>query len=495
MSSKSSYRTIVKSSSIFGGVQVIQILVSIVRGKFVAILIGTTGMGISSLFMSSLNMINMFSALGLNYSAVRELSISHESGDLDYRNRTALIFRRWLLFSSLLGTSITIIFAAELSKYTFGNTDYTWHFIFLSIFVFFTILNGGNITLLRGTRRIKDMGKASLAGAFIGVLTALPLYYFFKLDGIAPAFILGAISNYLIGYYFVRKIKIRKIALSVSDSIKGGIDMAKLGVTLMVAGFLGTLTIFAINSYVSNFGSISDVGLYQAGMGITNRYIGLVLTAMSMDFFPRLSAISSDNLKMRNLVNEQGEITVLVAAPLLTIMILSAPVLIRVLLTAEFGAISLFIRWTSIAMIFKLAATAVGYISFAKGDKKVFLFLEGIGGNLLTLSGAVIGYTIGGLTGMAIFMVIMEVVFLIIIFIVTYKRYDFYFSIEFMKLFGILLFISICVFIILFYYDNLTAYLIASLFTVFSCVFSFKELNKRIGIKEIFNKIKFKNQK
>ena len=495
MSEKSSYKTIVKSSSVFGGVQVIQILVNIIRGKFVAILIGATGMGISGLFMSSVNMINMFSALGLNFSAVREISIAQESGDDYNRNRTVSIFLRWLLFSSLLGAIITIIFASELSKYTFGNTEYTWHFIFLSIFVFFTILNGGNIAILRGTRRIKDMGKATLIGAFIGILSALPLYYFFNINGIVPAFIIGALSNYLIGYYFVRKIKIKKIAISISDSIKGGIDMAKLGITLMVAGVLGTIALFAINAYLSNFGSISDVGLYQAGISITNRYIGLVLTAMSMDFFPRLSAISSDNIKVRKLVNQQASITILAAGPLLTIMILTAPLLIRVLLTAEFSILSPFIRWTSIAMVIKAAATAVGYISFAKGDKKVFLFFEGVGGNLLTLTGSIIGYAIGGLIGMAIFIVLIEGVYLTAISIVTYKRYNFYFSIEFIKLFGVLLFIAIGVFIILFFYENIYGYLIASALTIFSLMFSLKELNKRIGIKEIILNLRFKNKK
>ena len=50
---KNSYRSILKGTSIFGGVQIFQIAVNLIRGKFVAMFLGPTGMGISSLFNSS----------------------------------------------------------------------------------------------------------------------------------------------------------------------------------------------------------------------------------------------------------------------------------------------------------------------------------------------------------------------------------------------------------------------------------------------------------
>ena len=492
MDNKASYRTIIKSSSIFGGAQVFLTITYIIRGKFLAILLGAAGMGISSLFVSSLSMINMFSGLGLNYSAVREISKSHVSGDLNTLSRILLIFRRWLLVSSLFGAFLTIMFSSLLSKYTFGNKDYTWHFIFLSIFVFLTIFNDGNIALLRGTRRIKDMAKATLAGAVIGLITGLPLYYFLAIKGIVPALIIGAFSSYLISYYFAQKVKINKITLSISESIKGGSEMAKLGITLMVAGFMGSLTIYLINSYISNYGSVSDVGFYQAGTSITNQYIGLVFTAMSMDFFPRLSAISNDNTEVRKMVNQQAEITILAALPLLILMILTAPLLIQILLTAEFNIIGSFIRWVAIGMIFKAAATAVGYISFAKGDRKVFLILEGIVGNLFTLSGSVIGYAIAGLNGIAIAFVLTSFTFLVIICIVTYLRYKFYFSIEFVKLFCVLFLIAICIHTVLYFYNNFYGYLIASIIASFSFVYAYKGLDKRIGIRDIIHYYKNK---
>ncbi|MDE5713464.1 MAG: O-antigen translocase, partial [Muribaculaceae bacterium] len=69
-----SYRNVLKGISVFGGVQVFQILINLVRGKFVAMLLGPDGMGVSSIFTTSLNTLSRASSLGLNLAIVREVA-------------------------------------------------------------------------------------------------------------------------------------------------------------------------------------------------------------------------------------------------------------------------------------------------------------------------------------------------------------------------------------------------------------------------------------
>jgi len=86
------YRSILKATSIFGSTQILQILVGLVRSKFVALLIGATGMGLSSMYMSSLTMIITIFGLGISSSVVRDLS-------------KALTTIRWSAFRLLLKCS------------------------------------------------------------------------------------------------------------------------------------------------------------------------------------------------------------------------------------------------------------------------------------------------------------------------------------------------------------------------------------------------------
>ena len=66
-----SYRNILKGTAMFGGVQVFNILINLLRGKMVAVLLGPEGMGISSLLAAASNTLQQFSSLGLNLSILK----------------------------------------------------------------------------------------------------------------------------------------------------------------------------------------------------------------------------------------------------------------------------------------------------------------------------------------------------------------------------------------------------------------------------------------
>lgn len=79
---KSSYRSIFKATSLFGGVQVYQILIQIIKSKFVAVLLGPAGVGIMGLYQSGLQLIQQISSMGLAASAVRDVSEANGTNDI-----------------------------------------------------------------------------------------------------------------------------------------------------------------------------------------------------------------------------------------------------------------------------------------------------------------------------------------------------------------------------------------------------------------------------
>ena len=89
-----SYKSIFKATTLFGGVQLYQILINVVRSKFVAVLLGTAGMGIQGLYQSTLLFIQSISSLGLSGSAVRDVSEANGSGDSERISRTVTTLRR-----------------------------------------------------------------------------------------------------------------------------------------------------------------------------------------------------------------------------------------------------------------------------------------------------------------------------------------------------------------------------------------------------------------
>ena len=63
-----SYSHILKYTSLFGGVQMLNILIGLIRNKLVAVLLGPLGMGIVALYTSTINFIVNTSNLGIHAS-------------------------------------------------------------------------------------------------------------------------------------------------------------------------------------------------------------------------------------------------------------------------------------------------------------------------------------------------------------------------------------------------------------------------------------------
>ncbi|MEK9776722.1 MAG: hypothetical protein VW339_11375, partial [Quisquiliibacterium sp.] len=74
VSSENSYAQILKASSIMGGAAGINLLLGMVRVKFAAVLIGTTGVGLIASFTAIQGLIGTLAGLGIHSSAVRDIA-------------------------------------------------------------------------------------------------------------------------------------------------------------------------------------------------------------------------------------------------------------------------------------------------------------------------------------------------------------------------------------------------------------------------------------
>ncbi|MFP3592564.1 oligosaccharide flippase family protein [Chryseobacterium sp. SIMBA_038] len=489
-SQKESSKQILKSISIFGGVQVFLILINLIKVKAVAMFIGVNGVGQFSIFNNILTLIALFAYLGLNFSAVRSISLSFEENDHQKIERTYNVFNYWTILCAFFGLIITLVGAKYISLASFDSDSRKIEIAILSLGVLFTILYNGNNAFLQGSRKLKEMARSSFLSALIGVVISVPLFYFFKQGAIIYSIVLSALLSFLFSYFLVRKSKIKRIKIPVREIWNEGSDMVKLGLVMMISSFIGTLITYLINIFIVKFGSLNDLGLFSAGNGITTQYIGVVFTAMAADYFPKLSAISNDRDKVNDLVNNQGEILLIIVCPILLALISFAPLLISILLSEKFLAISTFIGIMSLAMLFKAASYPIGYISFAKGDKKVFFLFEGILNSVLILLGHTLGYYFGGINGIAWGVLILYIVYFISINVLTRNKYHFVLQKEYRNILLVsTLILGLGLLNVLFINNIYIKYGNTIILGLFSIFYSYKKMNNKMDI-SIFIKSK-----
>ncbi len=494
---KITYRGIIKATSIFGAVQVLQIFISLFRAKFAALFIGAAGMGILGLFTSSFNVIYFIAGLGLNFSATREMAQFTYENNEPATNKAYSIARQYVTYMSVAATIFVAIFSRQLSLYTFGNTQYTLGFIFLSITILLTTITNINTAALQGLRRIKDMAKSSFLGALLGLLVCIPLYYFFKEDGIIPGMVLTVILNFLVSYYFIKKTSLISMHIDFRDALSGGEAMVKLGVVMMTGAIVGSGVTYLINIFIVRNGSIADVGLYNAGVGLSSQYVSLVFTALSVDFFPRLSTVNADNKKVSEMVNQQAEITFLILLPILVTMILTSPLLIRVLLTKEFGRINNFAKITALFTTFQAAAYTLSNIPLAKGDKKIFFVWNSLFPGCCALLFLTSGYYFFGLNGLALGIGLVNIAHFTGMAIVCARRYEYRMNRNFLYFFVVVVIMTSATFLSVLLWPNIAGYIIGNVILILSVIFSVFYLHKFMDLRELLSQFlgKFRKDK
>lgn len=488
---RSSYRQIIKATSVFGGVQVFSILINIMRTKIIAVLLGPTGTGIVGLLNSSTGLISGLTNFGLGTSAVRNVSEANSIND-DLRIGTVVgVIKRLVWITGLLGAIVTIVLSPWLSRITFGNSDYTIAFLWLSVTMLLNQISSGQTVLLQGTRQLKFLARASLLGSLAGLIISVPLYYLFGVDGIVPAIIITSLSSLLLSWYYSSKLKISRIRVSRRTVLEEGKGMVTMGFMLSISGLIALGASFILRIFISNTGGIDQVGLYNAGFAIVNTYVGMIFTAMSTDYYPRLAGLASDNTRASELINQQSEIAILVLAPILTLFIVFINYVVIVLFSTKFVPINGMIQWAALGMYFKTVSWAMAFILLAKGASHLYLWNELIATTYL-LALNIVGYKYAGLTGLGISFLVGYLLYTLQVYILIHIKYGFTFLSEFLKIFTIQLILGTVCFLSIKYMPQIWSFTIAMIMILMSSVLSVKELDKRLGLKALW--LDFKNR-
>lgn len=481
---QSAYRQIMKATTLFGGVQVFNIIIGIIRSKFLAVFLGPSGIGIMGLLTSTIGIISSLTNFGLGTSAVKDIATAYSTSDEKQINIVITAFRRMIWITGLLGLVLTLLLAPWLSQLTFGNKNYTLAFIWLSSALLFSQLCSGQIVLLQGMRKLKLLATVNLAGSTLGLIISLPLFFFYGIDGIVPAIIGTALVSLLISWYFSGKVKNKRIDLSSLQTIKNGKNMLRMGFIISLSSSLSVGFAYVIRVFISRTGGVEQVGLYNAGFAIINTYVGLIFTAMSTDYYPRLSSVAHDNNKCRQTINQQAEIALLILAPILIIFLIFINWVVILLYTMKFMAVNGMIYWAALGMYFKACSWSIAFIFLAKGTNKLYFWIE-LTANILELLLNLIGYHFWGLTGLGISFTIFYILYLGQVYLISKIKFAFTINHDLITIFIVQFGLAIISFLVTKFLKQPFNYISGIILVVLSGWYSFQELDKRLGIQSI----------
>jgi len=395
----SSYRRVLKSSALIGGSSVVNVLLGIVRTKVLAMLIGTSGMGLFGAFSSVTTLVGGIAGMGINLSGVRQIAEAVGSNDQSRIARTTRVLRRTSFILGLTGMLALLLLCRPISVATFGTPAYSGALALLSVTILFAEVAGGQMALIQGLRRIKDLAALSIWGALLGTVLSIPIIFLWREKGIVPFLMTVSALAIATSWWYARKIKVERVPLPLSAVWNEARALLGMGGVFMVTGLMTSAVAYLTRAMVIQQMNLESAGLYQAAYTLSGIYVGFVLAAMGADYYPRLTAVSGDNVEVNRLVNEQTEAALLMALPGILGTLTFAPWVIHLLYSAKFVLAGEILRWQLLGILGRIIVWPIGFVLLAKGNAKIFFYTE-LACNVVHLSLIWCGMKWFGLSGL-----------------------------------------------------------------------------------------------
>lgn len=373
-----SYRSILKSTSIIGGASLVNMLIGMLRTKFVAVLLGPGGVGLLGMFGQITGLISTVSGMGLGNSGVRQVAHAVASGDDRKIGETVLALRRTIWITGLCGLLLSIVFCVPISRFTFGHDRYALSIAILGITVVLGAITAGQSCLLQGTRRIGDLAKISIISALTGTIISIPCFYIWDLNGIVVSLVLCSIASLATSWWFAHRVPILTLHVPWSQSINESRRLVSFGFSFMGAGLITVSAGYIIQMILVRKFGLEGAGLYQSAFALSGILVNFVLSAMGTDYYPRLTAAAGDPVMVRQMVNEQTEISLLLALPGLIAMMVFSPLLIQVFYSHKFTQAIPILQWCTLGVLGRVVSWPMGYVLLAMGKGRLFFITETI---------------------------------------------------------------------------------------------------------------------
>lgn len=486
---ENSYKQILKSTSIVGGSQLFIILINIVKTKFVAVLLGPSGVGIVGMYQSVIDIIRNTTGFGINFSGVKDIAEAYATGHYEHIGKSLKTLRFWAWITGLLGLTLMILLSYPLSYHIFGSYDYVLGIVLLSVVPLVTSISAGQIAVLQGTRELKSMAKANLVGAFIGLIVSVALYWFMGIEGIVFVLIATSFIALAASWYYSRTIRYDATNLSVKLLFRNGLGMAKVGFFIVVSGLLSVFTLYLVRIIIIRQAGIDSVGYFQASWTITNLYVNLILNSMLADFYPRLAAINSGNEGSVQLVNEQMEISILIGMPFVISLMTFSKFVVNVLYTNSFLPTVNVLIWQLSGSLFTFVMWTLGVVFLARGNGKLVIITDFLW-NLVFLGGIFYGWDKIGFNVIGVAFVVAGFVKLVIVFYFVRKIIFFRFSRDIVYLIFIYSTITVLLTYVLLAYSGSLPFLFGIAMMLLSGAVSLFFLNKKFSLKELSGNIR-----
>jgi len=264
-----------------------------------------------------------------------------------------------------------------LAMHVLDRPDLAPALAWLSIAVALTVAAGSQTAALNGLRRVGDLARRNVGAAVLSAAAGITALVIWRADGIVLFILAGPLASFAVGLWFLRHPGTSRGPspkwAELATEWKG---FARLGMAFMLSGVVEMLIHLSVRTMVQQELGAASLGLFQAAWTISMTYIAFVLNAMTADYYPRLAGLVHSPAQATRLVNEQTEVALLLAGPVLLAVLGFAPFILSLLYADAFVGASAVLRWQVLGDVLKVVSWPIAFVFLAAGDGRTFFLTE-----------------------------------------------------------------------------------------------------------------------
>jgi polysaccharide transporter, PST family len=366
--------SLVKTSLLNGIAVSVKVASALVLNKVLAVYVGPAGYAVIGQFQNAVSIIVSLAG-GVVATGVTKATAQHFDDEAKQHAvwQTAI---RLSLGASVISTIPLLLINDFLSQWLLQRSDVSGVFVWLALALPAMSANNLLLAIVNGKKEVGIYVTANIVGSLISLLLIMFLVSNFGLYGalvafaISPAIVLLATATLVARRdWFKTKYLWDQISRPALRELSG---FALMGLT---SALTVPISYMLIRDHLATSLGLTAAGYWQASWKISEIYLTLVTTTLSIYYLPRLAEIRTAGVLKIEIIKVYCYVMPVVTVGAATIFLLR-DFIIGTLFTPDFLPMRELFPWQLTGDVIKIGSWVLGYILFGRAMVKYFVITE-----------------------------------------------------------------------------------------------------------------------
>lgn len=363
------------STSVFSAIiTIIRISSGFVAGKVVAMVAGPAGVAVIGQFTNFITIVLTFANGAINNGVVKYTA--EYEGDDTAQKKLFSTSLKISLCCSFITSLLLLLGAGVISRWLFNSHIYINPIRVFGITITLYALNLLLLSILNGKQKIKKYTAVNTIGSIISLVFTVILAFFYQLQGALYALVLSQSVVFFVTLVMV----LRSDWFSISHfnekfDREAAHKLFKFSLMAIVTALTVPLSQIVLRNVVISKLGMDSAGYWQGMMRISDGYLMVITTSLSIYYLPKLSALKKESELRGEILQGYKFILPAVFFGCIVIYLLRF-VIINLLFTPSFQIMEKLFLYQLIGDFLKMAAWVLSYLMLAKAMIRVFIITE-----------------------------------------------------------------------------------------------------------------------